>query len=689
MERQSISIQSPSIWPERSPPSVHQTIKSSRSISKKTRYSSYPVLRRYANYRLLYPRDNAVYSDSDKPPYLSGFHCTQGEINDNSNSNHHLSGIHNQFYHKANMPTPRESKTNLDTLSPNFGSTDGSSSVTCPTFRGTGVSPSSHLESTFTFSPPAGTINPGLAKAQTPIQRPYPTNTGFQNGISMVVDELAAGKWQPNSGTTPRCNNIHGCFEKGLGCDLQQCKNKWQMVFSREPATYQHSVIKRGITSSTISAEEPSPSNCQSEYGQLNNCLLYQSQGRDLLPGTHPDNTRTVELVHTPRHLSGGTPCPREVKYTSRHRIKGFSGRHRLEVRPSSDQTLSVSMQDRSLHHQTDTATQTVHQLETRSGGSPDRCSKCELVYPKRIHLPSIQLGASSSKQSSNRPDRGCSCCPSVASTTMVATPFKPAHSRTGTSPKQEVSSKEPEQPRPSSPNVSMPPSSCVSCLIQRYETEGFSKDVANLLVAATRSSTSKTYESSWRRWCGWCSKRKVNPLSSTLANILSFFADCFKEGLQYRTLNVLRSALSSIHPKIDNFCVGQHPYVVNILRGILNNRPPEPRYTYTWDLHLVTEHIKRMGENSSLSLKHLSWKLATLFAITCPKRVSSLTSLDLNYYKMVPEGVVFTLTVPTKGTRPDETIQAFITRYPADPNLCPVLCFTHYLLRTNGKRAV
>ena len=119
-----------------------------------------------------------------------------------------------------------------------------------------------------------------------------------------------------------------------------------------------------------------------------------------------------------------------------------------------------------------------------------------------------------------------------------------------------------------------------------------------------------------------------------------------------------------------------------------MNNRPPKPRYTYTWDLHAVTEHIKKMGTNNSLSLKHLSWKLATVFAITCPKRVSSLTSLNLNYYKMVPEGVMFTLTVPTKGTRPDETIQAF-TRYPADPNLCPVHCFTHYLLLTKEKRAV
>ena len=58
----------------------------------------------------------------------------------------------------------------------------------------------------------------------------------------------------------------------------------------------------------------------------------------------------------------------------------------------------------------------------------------------------------------------------------------------------------------------------------------------------------------------------------------------------------------------------------------------------------------------------------------------------------MVPEGVVFTHTVPTvptKVTRPNETIQAFFSRYPADPNLCTVHCFTRYLLLTKDKRAV
>ena len=50
-------------------------------------------------------------------------------------------------------------------------------------------------------------------------------------------------------------------------------------------------------------------------------------------------------------------------------------------------------------------------------------------------------------------------------------------------------------------------------------------------------------------------------------------------------------------------------------------------------------------------TLPATSLKLATLLAITCPKRVSSLSSLDLHHYKLLPEGLVFTLTVATKTT--------------------------------------
>ena len=163
MERQSISIQSPSIWPERSPPSVYQTIKTSRSISKKTRYSSYPVLRRYANYRLLCPRDNAG---------LLGVlesHC------------------------------PAIWKAPLHFL---------------------------HLQAQ---------LIQDLQKHNHQYNICTQLTQASKTEFCMVVDELAAGKWQPNSGTIPRCNSIHGCTEKDWGaiCNNVKTNGKWSFQESR------------------------------------------------------------------------------------------------------------------------------------------------------------------------------------------------------------------------------------------------------------------------------------------------------------------------------------------------------------------------------------------------------------------------------------------------------------------------
>jgi hypothetical protein len=192
-----------------------------------------------------------------------------------------------------------------------------------------------------------------------------------------------------------------------------------------------------------------------------------------------------------------------------------------------------------------------------------------------------------------------------------VATPSESADSGTQASNEHEVSLAKSSQFNTGSPNVPTPSSGRLSCLVQRYETEGFSKDVANQLVAATRSSTSKTYESSWRRWCIWCAPRKVNPLSAALENILSFLAECYKEGLHYRSINVLRSALSSIHPMIDNHRIGQHAYVINLLRGILNNRPPKPR-THTLGICMWLQTASRKWEQIKYIIVSKTFELET-----------------------------------------------------------------------------
>ena len=153
----------------------------------------------------------------------------------------------------------------------------------------------------------------------------------------------------------------------------------------------------------------------------------------------------------------------------------------------------------------------------------------------------------------------------------------------------------------------------------------GISKEVEDLLSASWRKGTHKNYDSAWRKWEEWCISKHVSPISASLNDVLSFLTAQFHAGHGYRSLNVYRSAISSIHPKIDGYDVGSHPLVCRLLKGVFNKRSPLPKYHSTWSTESVITYIRSMGPNDSLSVKHLTHKLAILLALTTASRSSDL----------------------------------------------------------------
>ena len=117
--------------------------------------------------------------------------------------------------------------------------------------------------------------------------------------------------------------------------------------------------------------------------------------------------------------------------------------------------------------------------------------------------------------------------------------------------------------------------------------------------------------------------------------------------------------------------------------------RPPNPRYTHTWDVHMVTKYLACLGKTKLLPLKLLSIKLAMLFALFCPERVSSLAKLDLRHCRAAPEGVFFTLVSPRRQGSPDQLPQALFASFPHNERLCPVGTSRHYLKATRNSRSV
>ena len=143
-----------------------------------------------------------------------------------------------------------------------------------------------------------------------------------------------------------------------------------------------------------------------------------------------------------------------------------------------------------------------------------------------------------------------------------------------------------------------------------------------------------------------------------------------FEAGLKYRSLNCYHSAHSSALIPVHGFQAGQHPLVSCLMKGIFNSRPPEPRYSQTWNISLALDYITTLGPNKDLSLKLLLRKLATLLALILTHCSSDLGQLSLHGRKYSAEGVVLRLTGSAKQARPgkEKSLQpVFIAHYIED----------------------
>ena len=262
-------------------------------------------------------------------------------------------------------------------------------------------------------------------------------------------------------------------------------------------------------------------------------------------------------------------------------------------------------------------------------------------------------------------------CNTTVESTAVV--PSNPEHDHTNPNLDAEQARPHPTD-TPVQQTGHIPTSSRVDYLRERYRTQRISGDASKLLLASWRQKSSKSYDSLFTKWASWCSERGSDPISGDVSEVVNFLAHLFQEGYQYRSLNAYRSAISSVHDKVDGVSVGQHPLVARILKGAFNERPPQPRYSQTWDVNKITTYLNSLGDNANLDLPDLTMKLTILLALTRPTRSSDLTSLDLRFRRYIPEGVVFRPTKLAKQSRPEKEIaEIFFPSFPHNPILCPV----------------
>ena len=199
----------------------------------------------------------------------------------------------------------------------------------------------------------------------------------------------------------------------------------------------------------------------------------------------------------------------------------------------------------------------------------------------QRICLPAILLNRKMPDQSTSGTGSGASTDhANMADSALVSSAGFDGNQETNTDTGDAGSVGE-SQGRDSSPDQSrVSESSRVASIRRSLSTEGISEAASELILSSWRSSTEGAYSSCWRRWEKWCAERELEAIRSPLCAILEFLALEFLQGKQYRTINSYRSAISMTHGAIDGVVVGKHPLVSRLMKGIYNQRPPQPRYS-------------------------------------------------------------------------------------------------------------
>ena len=116
-------------------------------------------------------------------------------------------------------------------------------------------------------------------------------------------------------------------------------------------------------------------------------------------------------------------------------------------------------------------------------------------------------------------------------------------------------------------------------------------------------------------------------------------------------------------------------------MKGIFHLRPPQPRYTKTWDVNKVLSYLKSLGPNDSLMLKQLTLKTAALLTILGGRRIHTLHMLSVIHMDQSPDKVIFHIIGLTKCSKPTRPNQPIVYRaYAEDELLCSVKYIYAYL---------
>ena len=447
--------------------------------------------------------------------------------------------------------------------------------------------------------------------------------------VAMVGSRSISPQSNASGNSAARYDNRDRCLSSRLGCPTSGVPDRGTMVNTRETDAYQCVRAAGSISCPKDLCQRQITFKCASSNGQHVSQSLHKPFGGHTLPSVKLTGSSDVEMVPGSPHFPYSRTPARQGESDSRRGIQGSERSLRLDDTSKSffpDTASDGSPRGGPFCISPDTLTTTFFQLETGSPGRSHGCIHSGVESVSRICESSVVPHFEDIIQDTKGGSQGIVNCSSVEDSAMVSSITAAVGQDTSFATRRQgngnITNTEGFHNANGSASVSR-----MAIVRQKCRSGGLSEGASDLLSASWRGKTTTSYESLFKRWDSWCKERDRDPIRGPVADVANFLAQLFEEGYQYRSLNAYRSAIGSVHEKIDGIEVGKHPLIARILKGVFNKRPPRSKYNSVWDVYQVLAWLKSIGPSDSLSLRDLTIKTTMLLALTRPCRGADLRS--------------------------------------------------------------
>ena len=514
-------------------------------------------------------------------------------------------------------------------------------------------------------------------------------------GTEVVGGKSESRTRQSDTSTPTRADNLLGCSkDRGLGSSMSPRLNRGTVVRERTPTPYQYP----GAPSSRISHQNIHQESQTKVYSyedrQYHSSFLPSKHGRDQEPDHDKDFQKNLGISsatwdHNYCRMDSITPkCDSRLGVKECKRFRGVETvSSSVPINLSNDGTTK----NRPVCIQNISPARTILQLES---GPKMPCSGCILPGLDTrlpVCLPSI-LPDHKSDKADDVPISGenDSHHTSVANPTMVPSSHGQIDRNTVTPATLPQITSESLRGESSVTSRLLAKAGGLAGVRDRLKSAGVSEGASNLIINSRRDGTSQSYESAWKRWSMWCSGRGVDPFTCPVNDILEYLTYLFDLGTPSRTIGTHRSAISAYHQPVvvNNTSVrtGRHPLVSALIAGINNKRPPQCRYSFTWDIETVLCLFRSWSE--PLTPKQLTFKVTTLLALIGVPRGAELHQLDLNFMADYGDRYVFQLVGTVKNVKNGKKPAPLEFHvHQEDKKLCPISCIRRYIALTEPWR--